>query len=378
MKLRGTQIIHIFSRLLVGLVFIFSGFVKGIDPLGTAYRLEDYFIAWDAQFMMPLALTLSVLLCTMEFVLGVVVLLNLKPKTNAWILLVVMSFFTLLTLNDAIYNPVPDCGCFGDAIKLTNWQTFYKNVVLMVFALILFGMRKKANDKAGNIVAYGTASMVALLFISLSIYCYRHLPVIDFMDWKTGNKMYVENPQPVKYYLIYRNKESGETREYLSPDYPYNDSVWMTQWEYVDTRIEDPNSFKGHDLQIIDSLGSDLTDVIIRNPDYQFILVAWDLESANQKSLSDVNVLAQKAEAAGLGFVALTSTLPAAVSALSLQLNLQYDFYQADDITLKTMVRANPGLLLLKNGIVIDKWHYNDFPDYESFESRYLVNSKDK
>jgi len=370
------KILHLISRIVIGVVFMFSGFVKGIDPLGTAYRFEDYFIAWDTQFMMPLALTLSILLSTMEFVLGIVILLNLKPKTGSWILLGVMSFFTLLTLNDALFNPVPDCGCFGDAITITNWQTFYKNIVLMVFTLILFSMRKKTSEKLGNIGSYGIAGVAILLFSGLSIYCYRHLPLIDFMDWKVGNKMYVEDPQPVKYYLIYRNKQSGETKEYLSPDYPYNDSTWVAQWEFVDTRIVDPNSFKGHDLQIIDSTGTDLADLYVRNTDFQFLLVAWDLEKADKEALSRMNEFAAKSDSAGIGFIGLTSSLVPQIDLIRSKLQLIYPFYQADDVTLKTMVRANPGLLLLKDGVVLDKWHFNDFPDYRWFEENYLNSGK--
>ncbi len=372
------RVLHFISRIVVGIVFIFSGFVKGIDPLGMAYRLEDYFIVWGTHWMMPYALTLSILLCTMEFVLGVVILLNLKPKVSSWMLLGVMAFFTLLTLNDAIYNPVPDCGCFGDAITLTNWQTFYKNVFLMVLALIIFAWRNKTREVLGNIVSYGVAAVVLSLFIGFSIYCYRHLPLIDFMDWKVGNKMYVENPLPVKYYLTYKNKETGEAKEYLSPDYPYNDSVWMSKWEFADQRVEDPNSFKGLNLQIMDSTGTDLTDLIIQNPEYQFILVAWDLETANQTALAGVNEFADKAMEAGYGFIGLTSSLSEVINSTRARLKIDYDFFMADDVALKTMVRANPGLLVLKKGIVINKWHYNDFPSFADFEKKYVTLNKDK
>jgi uncharacterized membrane protein YphA (DoxX/SURF4 family) len=359
--------IHLIARIVVGLVFMFSGFVKGIDPLGMGYRLEDYFYAWGTLWMLPAALSLSVLLSTMEFVLGAVVLFNLKPKLNAWLLLGVMLFFTGLTFYDALYNPVPDCGCFGDAITLTNWQTFYKNVILMVPTLVLFFWRYKTADKYSNLVSYGSAAGLTALFVMLSIWCYRHLPIIDFMDWKTGNKMYVENPLPIKFYLTYKNKLTGETQEYLSPDYPFNDSVWMSQWEFVSQRTEDPNVFKGHDLQILDMEGNDYTDHFIQNPGYQFLLVSWGLDKANHDALVSINDFALKAEAEGHGFIALTSSLPEEIDSLRQQLNLNYEFYQADDITLKTMVRANPGLLLLHDGVVLDKWHYNDFPAYDEF-----------
>ncbi len=370
------KLLHLISRIIVGLVFIFSGFVKGIDPLGMAYRLEDYFIAWGAEWMMPMALVLSILLSTMEFVMGVVVLFNLKPKVNAWFLMGIMTFFTILTFFDAIYNPVPDCGCFGDAITLTNWQTFYKNLILMGFTILLFIWRKKTRDLYGNLSAYGTALASAILFAGLCIYCYRHLPLIDFMEWKVGNKMYIENPEPVKYYLTYRNKYTGETKEYLSPDYPFNDSVWMAQWEFVDQRVEDPNTFLGHDLQILDFEGNDYTETFIRNPDFQFLLVAWDLGKASSKGLKEMTAFAAFAESDGYGFIALTSSLQPEIDSVKAALGLNYDFFLADDIALKIMVRANPGLLVLKDGIVIDKWHYNDFPEYLEFKQAHsnLIN----
>lgn len=361
------KVFHLISRLIIGIVFMFSGFVKGIDPLGTAYRFEDYFIVWGTDWMIPFAVILSVFASTMEFVLGFVVLFNLKPKVNAWLLLGVMLFFTGLTLNDAITNPVPDCGCFGDAITLTNWQTFYKNVVLMVPTIILLVYRNKTKDRYSNLVSYGSAGIVVLLFTGLSLYCYLHLPVIDFMDWKVGRKMYAEKTLPVKYFLTYRNKATGETQEYLSPDYPFNDSVWMSQWEFVDQRIDDPNEPIGGDVQITDTDGNDVTEMLVRNPDYQFLLISWDFEKATAKGLTDMIPFAAKAEADGYNFAAVTSTLGTEVDTISKLLNLDYQVYQADDVSLKTMVRSNPGLILLKDGVVIGKWSHCDFKEYDEF-----------
>lgn len=364
--------LHFISRILVGLVFMFSGFVKGIDPLGMAYRLEDYFVAFGTDWMIPAALTLSILLSTLEFTLGVVVLLNLKPKVNAWFLLVVMIFFTLLTLNDAIHNPVPDCGCFGDAIKLTNWETFFKNIVLLVPTLILFSRRKRTIDRYSTIQAYGGAAIIAVLFLALSVYCYMHLPIIDFMEWKKGNKMYTESTLPIKYYVTYKNKATGEEKEFQLPDYPFNDSVWMSQWEFTTQRIEDPNQYFGENLQIVDLEGNDVTDMIIRNTDYSFLLITWDIEEADKEGLEEMNSFAQQAEQDGYSFSALTSSLPADIDSITKELKLNYSFYQADDVVLKIMVRANPGLILMHDGVVIGKWSYHDFEDYKEFKQKMI------
>ena len=368
------RILHFISRLIIGIIFMFSGFVKGIDPLGTAYKLEDYFYAFGLEWMLPTAIFLSILLSTAEFVLGVVVLLNLKPKVNAWLLLIMMLFFTGLTLNDAVYNPVPDCGCFGSAITLTNWQTFYKNAILFVPTLILFFWRKKTIDRFNSLTSYSLAAVFALAFILLSIHSYRHLPMLDFMDWKKGKKMYVENPEPIKYYLTYKNSATGETQEYLSPDYPFNDSVWMAQWEFVSQRTEDPNVSQGHDLQILDDEGNDFTEHFIQNPGYQFFLIAWDLEKSNKASLQKMQEFSQAAEADGRDFIALSSTITERIEEIKQEIGLTFEVYQADDITLKTMVRSNPGLMLLKDGVVLDKWSFNDFPTYSEITKSYPSN----
>ncbi len=346
---------------------MFSGFVKGIDPLGFGYRLEDYFMVWGTDWLMPLAVTLSILLSAAEFLLGFVVLFNLKPKVNAWLLLGMMTFFTILTFYDALENPVPDCGCFGDAIKLTNWQTFFKNVFLMIPTLILFIWRKKTVDRYSNFKAYGIAALAGIIIVSVFIYCYRHLPLIDFMDWKIGNKMYAEKTLPVKYYVTYKNKTTGEEKEYLLPDYPYNDSVWMSQWEFVNQRVDDPNQHIGTDLQIVDLEGNDVTDIIIRNADTHFLLITWSLEKANKEGLSKMKDFAEKAENDGYLFSAITSSLPEEIDSISRQLDLNFSFLQADDVVLKTMVRSNPGLIMMKDGVVLGKWSFRDFKDYPDF-----------
>lgn len=360
------------SRLLAGLVFVFSGFVKGVDPLGTAYRFEDYFIAYHWEFFIPLALFFSISLCALEFTIGVMLLLNLRMKLASWLLLLIMAFFTCVTFYDALYTPVPDCGCFGDAIKLTNWQTFYKNVVLIVLAIFVVVYRKKFKGflKPGSQLPI--AFVFAGAFVLFSAYCYMHLPVIDFSEWKIGNKLYAENPQPVKYYLTYKNKATGEKKEYLSPNYPYNDSIWMTQWEFDSQRVEDPNIYFGKSLVITDSLQTNITESIIRNPGYQVLITSYDLQKANTKAFKAINDLSLELNKLGVSTAVLVSADPALVQKFKSENNLSLDFYEADDILLKIMVRSNPGMMLLKGGVVIDKWHWRDIPGLDDFRKKFL------
>jgi uncharacterized membrane protein YphA (DoxX/SURF4 family) len=356
------------SRILIGLLFIFSGFVKGVDPLGFAYKLEDYFIAFNWEFLIPLALFFSILLCTIEFSVGAMILFNLQTRLVSWLLLAMMVFFTGLTLNDAIYSPVPDCGCFGDFIKLTNWQTFYKNLVLLPMAVVVFTYRKKYKPFTNAFMQWIIAGVFIALFAGFSYFCYSHLPVLDFTEWKAGHKLYPENPQPVKYYLTYKNKKSGETKEYLSPDYPYNDSIWMAEWEFASQRVEDPNQYYGKSLIISDTDGNNVTENIIRNPDYQLIVNSYDLTKADLKAFSRLNDFAAKAYADNISTAVLVSAEQSTIVNFIRENKLKLDFYSADDIVLKTIVRSNPGLLLMKDGVILKKWHYNDIPDYQEFK----------
>ncbi len=361
----------IIARILVGLVFIFSGFVKGIDPLGTAFRMEDYFIVFGMPWAIPFTLILSIFLCTLEFSLGISLFFNLWIRRTAWILLPMMIFFTVLTFFDARYNIVPDCGCFGDALKLTNLQTFLKNVALMLLVVPIFIFRNKYRGWApvpGQIIIL---LIFAGLFGGTSLYAYRHLPLIDFMSWKTGNKVSQQNFLPVKFYLTYQNKETGESKEYLSPNYPWNDSVWMTKWGFKSQRIEDPNVAQGAALRIENESGDDITGYILDNPGLHFILVSYDLQKANLKAFAEIRTFYDKAEADSLSFVCLTNALPAEVKRFRRDHALAFEFYYADDVILKTMVRANPGLILMKNGVVLAKWHYNDFPEYEAVRKKF-------
>ncbi|MCK9268819.1 MAG: BT_3928 family protein [Bacteroidales bacterium] len=362
------------GRILLGVLFLFSGFSKGVDPLGTAYRIEDYFIAYGVDWMMPSAVFFSFLLNTGELLLGGLLLFNVKPRITAWLVLLMMTAFTLITLNDALNNPVPDCGCFGDALIMSNWQTFYKNLVIMALVLLVFTNRNHLSGSFRNATEWALAAGLAALFITFQFLNFINLPMMDFRSWKIGNRLYVENPLPVKYYLTYRNTETGETKEYLSPNYPYSDSAWMAKWEFVNQRTEDPNRLPGMDLAIITFVGEEVTGDYLQNPDYHFIVVAWDLKIADEKAFQQIHQLYQSAEENGYSFIVLTATLPDNIQQFLEAQNIPFDmpFFNADDITLKTIIRANPGLILVKDGQVIDKWHHNHLPSWDELTREYL------
>jgi uncharacterized membrane protein YphA (DoxX/SURF4 family) len=355
-------------RILVAIVFLFSGFVKGVDPLGTAYRIEDYFIAFGTDWANPLSLFLSIFLCAFEFVLGAALLLNLRLKYMSWPLLLMMAFFTLLTLNDAIFNPVPDCGCFGDAIKLSNWETFYKNVVLIALVGVIFSYRKKYTSMFVPRIDHIGIAVIFSCFALFSVYQYRHLPMIDFLGWKTGTDLVPDNPGKAKIYLTYRNKITGEKKEYLSPDYPWNDSTWTAQWEFAEQRIDDSGVIKGHSLEIFDASGNIVTEMIVNNPGYQFLAASYSLDDASRKGFERIDRLHTEIIKDGHSLVVLTGSLQDKIDSFRQGLHPDLEFYQADDVELKMMIRANPGLILLKDGVVMGKWHWRDIPDYEELK----------
>lgn len=359
-------------RILVGLVFIFSGFVKGVDPLGTVYRMDDYFLAFNVAWAMPLSIYLTFILVALEFTIGISLLFNLWIRKTAWALLPMMTFFTILTFFDAVYNLVPDCGCFGDAIKLTNVATFLKNLVLMALVVPVFIWRKKFRSALPLVMDFTLVTMTFLLFAGMSVWCVRHLPLIDFMAWKVGNHVNQAATQPVKFFVTYKNRSTGEEKEFVSPNYPWNDSVWLSQWIFKSQRVVDPNKNQGLVLRIEDATGGDFTSSVLENPGYQFILVSYNLSSADQNGFRRLLPFYKRAMADGYSFICLTNSLPEEIKKFKLTNGTAFDYYNSDDVVLKTMVRANPGLILLKNGIVIAKWNARDVPGYEDVKQKYL------
>lgn len=357
------RIIRIISRFFLGVTFIFSGFVKGVDPLGTAYKIEDYFIAFGTEWAIPLMLPLAVFLCVAEFSLGIFLLLNIFKKFTAWLTMLMMLFFTLLTLNDAIYNPVPDCGCFGDFIILTNWETFYKNLVIDFFLIFVFFTRNKYDSVYKKTTEWSLAVLTIGVFTLFNSYNINRLPLLDFRDWKVGTKLTVDDPKPMEYYLIYTNKNTGESQEYLSPNYPFNDSAWLAEWEYTDMRIVDPNN-RPTDVSFFDLSGNNATDNILGDPLYHFLLISYDLEVGDWENLDEIKELKHMAEENAFSFSFITASSENIIAEFQKENEFYPEIYQSDDIDLKTIIRSNPGLIVLKNGVVMSKWPSGHLPEY--------------
>lgn len=361
------------SRWIVGLTFLFSSFSKGVDPLGTSYKIQEYMTAWSIgsfsfEWALPMATFLSVAMITLEFFVGVLLITNCWRKLGAWLLLLMMSFFTITTFIDALTNKVTDCGCFGDMVKLTNWETFGKNVVLMVFTIIVFCCRSKFSKKRtferDILVAFFSIGVA----ISFQLYNIANEPILDFRSWKIGNRMMPEEKGEVVTYLKYKNKTSGEIDEFTSDklmDY-YKDTAWVSNWEFVDSRIEDPNEIYADGFSMMDPTGEDYAKDIIGSPDYVLIATIHHLNDIDDKGIRRMKQVYRYAQERGLYMVLLVSVSSSQTEVVDFLLENKMDnidFYYADEKAIETMLRSNPGFILLRNSVVVNKWHHSNVGD---------------
>ncbi len=350
------------SRILIGALFIYSGFVKGVDPLGTQFKIEDYFFAYGMAWAAPMALVLSVLMNALEFSMGALFFLRIKTRWVSIVSLFVMLFFTLTTLYDALYSPVPDCGCFGDALIITNWQTFYKNLVINAFVLLVFLRRFDFKEYSSKIFEYSSLLIVVGGFIFFENYNINNLPVVDFRPWKVGNYLLPQNPLPVKYYLTYKNTKTGEEKEYLSKELPWQDSTFLADWKWLSSREVDPNIDSRNVFPMTDASGNDISKELVSDTNYVFIFSIYDINKVPHNLIGFMNHFYYDATTNGFHTVILNSNLPEVFEAFKKEYSLvDFPVYNSDDTALKAAIRSNPGLIVVKNAKVIAKYHYNNW-----------------
>lgn len=374
------KLIRNICRILVGLVFIYSGFVKGIDPLGSDYKFTDYFNAFGMSWMGFSTLFLSFLLSMFEFLIGICLFLNVKIKTAAWSTLLFMSFFTLLTLILAIKNPVSDCGCFGDALTLSNWETFWKNIILLILTLVIFYSKEKYKSVFNFIEQTGILLVSLLFMFCLQWHSYRHLPIIDFRPYAIGKNIPTEMSIPEgashdKYEITlkYKNKQTGEIKKFTEENYPWQDTA---QWEYVSTDqklIQEGYKAPIHDFVIEHPEWGDITQEILEDNGYTFLVIAYDIRKTRPDEQDKLNELAAYAQDKGYRFYGLSASSPEDIRRYTEQYPVNYEFCSTDEVQLKTMIRSNPGLILLRQGTVLDKWAGRDIPEVEEIQHKDLT-----
>lgn len=354
--------LNVIARWFVGLVFLYSSFVKGVDPMGTMFKVQEYMTAWSIgnitfEWALPMAGVLSVALICAEFIIGILLIFNAYRRLAAWGLAAMMLFFTITTLVDALTNKVTDCGCFGDAIKLTNWQTFWKNIVLdvpTVWIVLTCNLRRKRRFERDAIVLI--VALAAMLVFAM--YNIKHEPVIDFRPWKIGNRM-IEEREAMNH-MTMQNKETGETvtvdyrnGEWDSVPAEYKD---FSRWEILTSTSDEPFEIKADGFSMMDIEGNDHALELLPAEDGLIIITVHHLEDMDEDGVMSVTRAKAMAEENGIQIVMLTSALPEEVQAWLYQNNISgLDYLFADATAIETMMRGNPGFMYVKDAVVVDK-----------------------
>lgn len=381
-------ITHI-SRFLVGGLFIFSGFIKANDPLGFSYKLEEYFEVFKVdsglslfESMAHIALPLSILLCISEMALGFMLLIGYKKNLTLSLLLAQISFFTFLTFYSACYNKVTTCGCFGDFLVLKPWESFWKDIVLLILITLLFAGKESINELFSGLITLSLTIFAIIIATIFPIYTYRNLPPLDFRPYAIGmnikeNMKAGANYKPAEYEsgFIYENLKTGEQKHFNMKNYPWQDTL---NWKWIATDnilIHDAvNPPKIVDFSLMSLDGLDIKDSILNNKNYMFLLVCYNLNKTEDDETlhAKINDFYKLAAADKINVLALTASDAKQIDEYKHKHQALYDFALADGIVLKTMIRANPGLILIKDGNIIMNWHHNNFPSYSDVKNRLM------
>lgn len=377
---RLVNIVLTAARILFGITFVFSGFVKAVDPIGFAYKIEDYLIAFQLIPFIPLALTFAVALILVELLLGVFILLGLYRKLSTAMGVLFMAVMTPMTLYIALKNPVEDCGCFGDALVISNWDTFYKNIVLVLLAVLLLVYHKRIKPLFTN---KGKGLVVGFVFLFSLLFCFYnilYLPIMDFRPYKVGVNIAEQMENDVSngdvYENIYIYEKDGVEEEFTEDNFPWEDSTWT----FVDYQSK---LIKEGEKPLIDEFyitvyakdgagafvkGGDITDDILTNKVVLFV-VSLSLDDAREKGMKQIIALADYAADNDIELLVATSSEAAAIEQWHREWgNPKVGYGLMDELTLKTIVRSNPGLLLLSGGTIVGKWSSRRLPSQRQLE----------
>ena len=391
------------ARILVGGLFIFSGAIKANDPLGFSYKLEEYFEIFGKGFPCNMgseispegkpvgdltveeqgtgshlkgmydffaehSLALAIIICIFEIALGGMILLGYRVNLALWLSLLMIIFFSFLTFYSACCNQVKTCGCFGDFIKLTPWESFWKDLILLVLLAFLFVGKDNINPPFRPLLNAVLLFIIIGFAIWLPWYTYKYLPVFDFRPYAPGADMCKDRigiADEMKWYYTY--KKDGVSKEFeQAPD---------STWEYVSYRnevIKPGVPAKILDFSINTPAGADVTDSILNMKGYKFFLVAYDINNADRDEVGQINDFYTLAAQDGTPFIGLTGSVEDDIKKFRNETKAQYPFYNTDGTALKTMIRANPGLVLLNGCEVIHMWHNNSLPSYNDVKEKYL------
>ncbi|TDB64528.1 BT_3928 family protein [Arundinibacter roseus] len=346
------------AKVVVGVIFIFSGLIKLNDPVGTEIKLEEYFEVFAQDLpalhdlfmaLIPLSLYLSVILCTAEVVLGIALLLGYKPKTTSWLLLGIILFFTFLTFYSAYFNKVTDCGCFGDAIKLKPWTSFGKDIFLLILILLILYKRKEFTAQTtGMLVALATVVSLGIAF-----YAIRHLPILDLLPYREGASIpdQMQPSEPIRYSYIFEKEGKEVQFESFPTDTTLKFKEMIILNEEAKPKITDYRTWNDEGDFTQESFKGSKLFVIVKN-----------LKDINTAALPEIRQLLTDLKGSAVETLILTSASGEEIEKFRTEQQLKIPFYYADATVLKTISRSNPGIWLLKEGVVKGKWHFNDTP----------------
>jgi uncharacterized membrane protein YphA (DoxX/SURF4 family) len=355
------------SRILVGVLFIFSGLIKANDPLGLSYKMEEFFEVLHLHALIPLSLTLSLVMNAFEIVAGFAVLLGYRMRLFAFLLLILILFFTFLTGFALFSGLIRECGCFGDCIKLTADQSFWKDILLLVLILFIYRSRNQIQPSFSPAITVGVMVFSFVLSIGLQWYTLRHLPIVDCLPYKIGNNI-PEKMQPpagathdvFSTVLIY--KKDGVEKEFTLDNYPWEDSTWV----FVDRKdklIQQGNAIPEiKDFILTDYDGNNLTQMILSETRPVYLLLVRDPAIAGKGWESKIQRMQDQWYEGAYAMYGVTSASESAIENFKKDRSIEIPFLQMDGVAIKTAGRSTPCLLLIENGTIINKWHYNDIP----------------
>lgn len=375
-----------FLRYFVGVWFVFSGVVKAIDPTGTAIKMEEYFEIFEKtaplfsllwKFSIEHALAISFFMIIFEIYLGIALVLGTWKKSTIWLLVLLIAFFTFLTGYSAKTGKVTDCGCFGDFLKLAPIQSFYKDLLLSALILIILFGQKSIKEIFGKITNRG---LLFVLTIAAIIFAYRNIyyePIVDFRPYKVGVSIpeglqLPPNAKPYKYEntFIYKNKANGKIQEFKGT-WPED----LDNWEFVDRKdvlIQKGDDPKLKDFATRDANNNDNTASFFEEEEYIFFIIIPNIKKINDAGFEKVKAVAQAAEKDNKYAFILTGSIIDEVKKYEEQHHTNFEIYNTDETALKTIMRSNPGLLILKKGIIVGKYHFNNLSDYETLKKNIL------
>lgn len=370
-------------RVITGLLFIFSGLIKINDPMGFAYKLEEYSVAFNLKWLGSYSLALSVSLCVLEIVLGAAILLGLKSKLVTRGLLALIIFFAFLTFYSAWFHKVTECGCFGDAIPMTQWQSFGKNVLLLLMIIHMCIYYKLIQPLVNLKAAWALLLLSGAVSAGLGYYTINHLPVFDFLPYKIGNHLPDLMKIPAgaatdEFEITYtlKNTHTGQVRQLSDKEYLSSKIYENKDWKYISA--SEPVLIKAgyqaplKDFRITDAQGIDHTDEIVNNQGYELLYIEYDLHNADIEAQGQLNDLATTAQEFNVRTIGITAESTQDVDLFCRKVNTMYEMFYCDAVPLKMIVRANPGVVLLHNGTVVNKWHMADLPPYKEFKETYF------